>query len=457
MLDFISECTDYDFKLKREERKPKSWLKTVSAFANGKGGTLFYGIGVNGEVVGVKDSKRMIERISELIKQKINPVPIFNIEPFVYKNKTLVRVDIFPGNFTPYYYKSDGNITPFIRSGEQSIPAPSYILNELILKGIGQTYDSVLTNEAKENHSFSYLSNKFYTTLNSKMTDEGLVSFGLCEDNRMTRAGLLFADSNKLRQSRIFCTRWNGVNKVSEETVLSDLEINGSILNQLDRSLDFFKANTSNKWRKNNGDTIYSPDYNIEAIKEALVNAIIHRDYNVIGAEVVLNIYDDRIEITSPGGKFSGKNIPNVVDHVTKSKRRNPVIADLFHRLKLMNRRGSGLANITNRTNELFNDGKNHVFFESDYEFFVVRIENANYKRSNEELIQTKDEIAKNKEFETSILNLINDNPSLTINKMSEILNTSRSTILRTTRRLIVQNKLARCGSRKTGYWKILK
>ena len=459
MLDFISECTDYDFKLTLEERKPKSWLKSVSAFANGNGGTLFYGIDDNSNPVGVNDSKTMIGKISEFIKQKIDPVPVFKVEPFKYNDITLIRVDVLPGNFTPYYYKSDGAMTAFIRSGDQSIQAPSYILNELILKGTGQTYDSILTNELKENYSFNYLFSKFYNILNSEMHDEDLISFGLCDDRRLTRAGLLFADSNKLRQSRIFCTRWNGVDKVNEDTALSDLEVNGSILSQLDRAMDFFKANTGNKWKKNKGDTVYSPDYDEEAIKEALVNAIIHRDYNVIGAEVVLNIYDDRIEITSPGGMLSGEKIPNIVDYVTKSKRRNPVIADLFHRLKLMNRRGSGLANITNKTNGLFKDGMNHVFFESDNEFFVVRIENANYKSAfvTNAQVQVIDTTANLTPNEIKVVNLIKANPSITTNEMAAKMKVSRSTLLRTTKELTKKGALVRSGSNREGYWKILK
>ncbi len=457
MLNFISECTDYDFKLTLEEKKPKSWLKSISAFANGNGGTLFYGIDDDGNAVGVNNSNELIGKISERIKEKIDPVPVFQIEPFKYDDVTLVRVDVLPGNFTPYYYKSDGNMIAFIRSGDQSIPAPTYILNELILKGTGQTYDSIMTNELKGNYSFSYLSSKFYNVLNSEMHDEDLISFSLCDDKRLTRAGLLLADSNKLRQSRIFCTRWNGVDKVNEDTVLSDLEINGSILNQLDRAMDFFKANTGNKWKKSKGETIYSPDYNEEAIKEALVNAIIHRDYNVIGAEVVLNIYDNRIEITSPGGMFSGKKVPNVVDHVTESKRRNPVIADLFHRLKLMNRRGSGLANITNRTNNLFDDGANHVFFDSDNDFFVVKIENANYKAVVEQNVQFQEINENLTSNEIAVLNLIKSKSFITINKMTEILKLSRSTVLRTTKELAEKGILIHCGSNKNGFWKVLK
>ena len=193
--------------------------------------------------------------------------------------------------------------------------------------------------------------------------------------------------------------------------------------------------------------------YDEEAIKEAIVNAIVHRDYNVMGAEIVINIYDDRIEITSPGGMYSGKSIPNVVDSVIESKRRNPIIADLFHRLKLMNRRGSGLANITNKTNELFKDNGNHVFFESNDEFFIVKVQNANYgakvETKNDTIIDT---LSKN---ETMIVKIMHDNPNITINEMSKELKLSRSTIIRATNKLTKEGIILRIGSNKNGYWKV--
>lgn len=112
------------------------------------------------------------------------------------------------------------------------------------------------------------------------------------------------------------------------------------------------------------------------------MNGIIHRDYNNLGSEVCLNIYNDRIEITSPGGSFNGQKIPEYVDVVLESTRRNPILADLFWRMKYMNRRGSGLANITAKTNSLFSDGENHVRYKVTPYSFWVTIDNAkNYKK----------------------------------------------------------------------------
>lgn len=449
----LSECTDYDYKEQLEIKKPRSWLKSVSAFANGCGGSLFFGINNEGDVVGINDVQYTISKITELIKTRIEPIPIFRIIPYEDNNLYFIQLIVSKGQFTPYYYHADGNRIAYVRSGDESIESPLYILNELILKGIGQTYDSILTTELKRDYSFSYLQSKYYNRLNNRLLDEDFTSFELSDGEFLTRAGILFADINKVRQSRIFLTRWNGVDKLNNNTVINDNEINGSVLIQLDRAMEFFKANTNMKWHKEKGETIYEPDYDEETIKEAIVNAIVHRDYNVVGAEIVVNIYDDRIEITSPGGMYLGKNIPNVVDSVIESKRRNPIIADLFHRLKLMNRRGSGLANITNRTNELFKDNNNHVFFESNDEFFIVKIQNANYRKNNKPKNKAiVNSLTKN---EAKIIDIMRKNPTITVNEIARKLNISHSTVIRTTNKLTNSGLIARIGTNRGGSWKV--
>ena len=95
------------------------------------------------------------------------------------------------------------------------------------------------------------------------------------------------------------------------------------------------------------------PDYSDRAVTEALVNALIHRDYIVLGSEIHIDMYDDRLEIQSPGGMFEGKPIQECDINTVSSVRRNPVIADLFHRMKYMERRGSGLKKILSETAKL--------------------------------------------------------------------------------------------------------
>lgn len=379
--DLIAECTDYDFKASLEEFKPESWLKSVSAFANGVGGEIFSGINNDKEIVGVDKPQIVIKKISDLIDKYITPKILFKINPYEENNKAFICLSISPGTSTPYYYHHEGTKSAFIRQGSSSIECPNYILIELILKGTGKTYDSILTGYKKDDFSFSILENDFLEKTGTKFSKEDFISFNLAnKEGYLTNCGVLLADTNNYRQSRIFCTRWNGKNKTNEQEALDDKEYDGSIIRQLRLAMDFFKSHTNVKWHKSNNQTVYEADYSEEAILEALVNAIIHRNYNNLGAEVVMNIYDDRIEITSPGTMASGDPIPKVVDYPFESMRRNPFIADVFYKLGYMNRRGSGLAKITNATSKLFNDKKEHVTYQIRNSFFVVTIDNANYK-----------------------------------------------------------------------------
>ena len=111
------------------------------------------------------------------------------------------------------------------------------------------------------------------------------------------------------------------------------------------------------------------PDYDILAIQEALVNAIIHRDYTELGSEVCLDIYDDRIEVSSPGIAYNNQNISKNVDFIVKSKRRNLILADVFSRMNYMDRGRSGLTKITDETGRLFKDEGYYVEYYNNNGF----------------------------------------------------------------------------------------
>ena len=109
MIDrWIAEATECDFKVALEEKKPKSWLKSVSAFANGVGGSLFFGIDDNRNVVGLKNAQADAEKISRLIKDRITPYPNFVLTPDTSEGKSILILTVSAGRNTPYYYKADG-------------------------------------------------------------------------------------------------------------------------------------------------------------------------------------------------------------------------------------------------------------------------------------------------------------------------------------------------------------
>lgn len=132
----IAEVTNCDLKSAVETKKPKSWLKSVSAFANTIGGSLIFGISDNNHVaVGLDDAQKDVEDITRLIKDRIDPLPDFTVDAQEKGGKDIVTVVVKPGMSTPYCYRSDGVREAYIRIGDQSIPAPVHVMNELILKG----------------------------------------------------------------------------------------------------------------------------------------------------------------------------------------------------------------------------------------------------------------------------------------------------------------------------------
>lgn len=209
LSDFIGEATEYDKKEMLEERKPKSWLKSVSAFANGIGGALFFGVSNDEVLVGLDDAKGVSEKISEAIKTKMDPAPqvILNIHAEDGKEFVLLRVP--SGQETPYYYTGDGNRIAYVRIGNESVPASAVDLKRLVLRGSNTSFDSLSTRYSFESLAFTKLRSVYRMRTGTELTDSDFISFELVDENNMlTNAGMLLADESPMRHSRLFCTRW---------------------------------------------------------------------------------------------------------------------------------------------------------------------------------------------------------------------------------------------------------
>lgn len=142
-----------------EEKKLKSWLKSVSAFANSKGGIILFGIeDERHKLKGLDDINYVAEKITELINSKITPLPRYEVNTFVEDDKDFLELKIGDGPATPYYVVLDGRKEAYIRSGNQSVLAPEHVLNNLILKGKNLTFDALSTEYNIKDLSFTLLS-----------------------------------------------------------------------------------------------------------------------------------------------------------------------------------------------------------------------------------------------------------------------------------------------------------
>lgn len=145
-----------------EVKRPKSWLKSVSAFANGVGGVLIFGIADNDSVVGIDDVKKAMEVISEQIKVKMDPAPEVLLKAHLIDSKEIITLEVYRGEETPYYYVGEGNYTAYVRIGNESVIATATDLKRLVLRGKNETYDSLVTGYSFDDYFFSKLKAAYY-------------------------------------------------------------------------------------------------------------------------------------------------------------------------------------------------------------------------------------------------------------------------------------------------------
>ena len=467
--EIIGETSTIEKKELLERNKPKSWLKSVSAFANGEGGTIVYGISDDGAILGINDAEHDAEFISEAIKTKIDPTPVTDLQIKHANGCNLILLHIKGGQETPYYYIGDKQRLAYVRIGNQSVVADRIQLKQLVLKGSGQTYDSLSSPYRLKDMSFSKLRSVCFQRLHRSFEDNEFVSWGIVDDSgNLTNAGALLADESPIRHSRVFCTRWNGLTKANGLIdALDDTEISGSVINQLQESIAFVRNNSHKRWRKETDHREELPDYPDRAVTEVIVNAIIHRDYTEVGSEIHIDMYDDRMEVFSPGGMVDGRLIQESDPLLVPSKRRNPLLADCFNRLNLMERRGSGMRKILDSYTELKDLAtvKSPVFRSSATEFHVVLF-NVNYNSATgsheqEEFVKkfVKEPQVFAKEFikaRRQIYALISQNPKVTTVQMSEKMKLSSRQVQKYLKKLTDLHLISRVGGRKNGEWVIL-
>lgn len=199
----------------------------------------------------------------------------------------------------------------YIRVGDESIVAPDYIVNELILKGTNRSFDTLITDVPKKDYSFTLLEATYLERTGLRFEPSDYISFGLTDKNGfLTNAGKLVADQHIVYNSRMFCTRWNGLEKGSIfDDALDDKEYEGNLIYLLQSGCEFIRNNSKVRFAKEVRYRVDKPDFAERAVTEAIVNALIHRDYIVMGSEIHIDMFDDRVEIVSPGGMFEGAPI----------------------------------------------------------------------------------------------------------------------------------------------------
>ena len=263
-----------------------------------------------------------------------------------------------------------------------------------------------------------------------------LFNLGVYDKNKINNAGILFFCSNPKKyfiNAYVTCARYKGTAKVK---IIDRLDVEGNLINQLEESIKFIQRNTKLEYDIKGLERKEIPEYPLEALREAVLNALMHRDYFERGANVQIDIFDDRITVTNIGG---------LLKPLTKEKlgkiaiRRNPLIAVLFHRVRLVEKMGTGILRIIN---ECRKHGK--VSFEVETNgFFISKF-----------LLKTSSKKTVEKTVE-KILSLIKKNPKITQDELVKNTGLTRRGIEWNLAQLKERGILKRVGPDKGGHWEV--
>lgn len=308
-----------------------TFLKTVCAFSNYEGGTIVFGIDDNGKVIGLDDLGSTSLQIENMINDNIDPNPTYFIN--INSRKKTIELKVEPGDNKPYLYKNKA----YKRNNTATIEVDKFELRRLVLEGSDTSYDSL--DVSRDDLSFNVLEGKLKEKLKIEKLDKDILkTLRLYVDGKYNKAAELFADMNNF--CGIDCVRFGeSINIFKERKIIENV----SIIKQYDEALDFYKRYY--KYEEIIGSYREEKESIPEAaFREALINAIAHRTYD-IEACIRVAMWYDKIEIYSVGGLPSQISEDDYLNgHI--SYLRNPIIGDILNRLGYIERFGTGVKKI---------------------------------------------------------------------------------------------------------------
>lgn len=418
-------------RLELKEIINNDFKKEIIAFANTDGGEIYVGVAKDGTVVGVENSERDMERISSMIHDGIHPdlIPFTTIETIKIDAKQMIHVTVSRGGRPPYHL-TDKGLKPsgvYVRHGVVSVPASEEMIRDMIRQSDGLTYDRVRS--INQDLTFQFAEN-YFKEKKVSFTEENKRTLGLIDsDGYYTNTALLLSDQC---EHSIKCAVFEGMDKTRFKT---RKEFYGSVFKQLENVYEYISLINNVHADFIGLERVEHFDYPEYAIREALLNAIVHRDYDYSGS-IIINIFDDRIEFVSIGGLVKGITLADILHGVSQS--RNMVLANIFYRLKLVESYGTGIQRIMQSYS-----GNSSPSFLVEASSFVTILPNQNYN------VQTISDMG----AEDKVLRLLREKKEINRKEVEELLNCSGFPARKVLKSLLNQNKIEVIGNaRATRY-----
>ncbi len=411
--------------------------KEVIAFANTKGGTLYIGVSNDGNVVGVQNADQVILQLNNMIRDSIKPdVTMFvGYETQHVSDKDIIAVTIQKGTDRPYYLGSKG-LKPsgvYVRNGTSSDPATDTAIRRMIKETDGDSFESMRSLE--QNLSFEAAEKQFEKQNipfdSAKMQTLGMIS----ADGIYSNVALLLSDQCP---STIKAATFSGEDKGRFQ---DRREFDGSLFQQMEELYSYLDMRNQTKATFDGLYRIDTRDYPEDALREALLNSLVHRDYS-FRASTLVSVYVDRIEFVSVGGLPSGIELDDIM--LGLSVCRNPKLAAIFYRLQLIEAYGTGMPKIMNA----YADTELKPKIEVSSNAFKITLPNRN-TGANKAVTLTSTPQSNEK----LILDFIDSHGHIVRSDVDRLLEVSQATANRILKRMVAEGLIYQDGNgRKTKY-----
>jgi len=416
--------------------------KELVAFANSSGGRIFLGITDDKEIKSVKINNKLKSQVQDIANNCQPPIKII-LEEF----ENILIINVREGEDKPYRCSSGF----YIRVGPNS---QKLSRNEIVefFKAEGKIrFDELINSRFDYNTHFDPKKLEHFLRLAgiSKVLDAPtvLTNLGVAEKQEgkviFNNTGILFFSKNLADiyfHTAITCALYKGTEKID---VLDRRDFNEDLISNIDRAMIFLKQYIPLKYEMTGEPRRKEiPEIPYEALREAIINATAHRDYFEKGTNIMVEMFDDRIEITNFGGLAKGLN-PE--DFGKKSVLRNPNIANLLHRAGYIEKMGTGI----NKMNNLISKaGLPPIKFEFD-NFFTATFRRPKTAEKTREKTRVK--------TREKVIDLIKNNPKITTAELAEILEITVKGIEWNLVKIKEKGIIKRIGPAKGGYWEVIK
>lgn len=411
--------------------------KEIIAFANCQGGTLYIGVRSDGTVAGLDDPDGVALQISNMVRDSIKPdlTMFIHYETLEEDGKKIVVVNIQRGTNRPYYISKKG-LRPegvYIRQGYSSAPATNSAIRQMIKETDGDSFEEMRS-----------LNQQLTFKLTTKEFERRKVDFGRAQRHtlKLTNNDGIYTNLGLLLSDQCVHTIKVAVFQGTDQNIFKDRrEFTGSLLQQLNEVYDYIDIHNQTHASFDKLLRIDTRDYPEVALRETLLNLIVHRDY-AFQASALISIYSDRIEFISIGGLLPGIDLDDVM--VGLSICRNQNLANVFYRLQLIEAYGTGIRKIMNA----YENNNRKPLIETTNNAFKITLPNVNFK--TEDNIDANDNNSSSLDKdECLVIKIVEENGFTTRQEVEKKLDASSSTASRLLRRMVEKGILKQQGNGK--------